>query len=193
MSSLAINPDYYSPKEYLSLERKSQQKNEYLNGKIVAMSGASRNHNLIAGNIYHELRLKLIENPCELFISDMRVKVSPTCLYTYPDLSVACDEIKFDDQQNNTLLNPQAIFEVLSSSTETYDRGNKFAHYRKLPSLKHYILVSQEKILIEHYIRQGKQWLLSEFDNINETIHFSSLDCSLSLKEIYHRVNLINS
>ncbi len=188
MSSLAVDP-FYSSEEYLKMERKSKNKNEYINGKILAMSGASRNHNLIAGNVFREISIQLKDKPCEVYISDMRVKVSFTGLYTYPDITAVCEEIRFDDEHNDTLINPSVIIEVLSPSTEAYDRGEKFTHYRRLDSLRHYILVSQNKLLIEHYVRQNQQWTLFESDKLNDIITISTINCQLSLQEIYSKVN----
>ena len=126
---------YYTPDEYLALERKAEYKSEYFGGEIFAMTGASRKHNLVAGNIFAALHLQLKKRPCEIYPSDMRVKVSPTGLYTYPDVAVVCGEPMFDDEQKDTLLNPTVLVEVLSKSTASYDRGEKFEHYRKIKSL----------------------------------------------------------
>ena len=126
----------YTPEQYLELERKAPYKNEFVNGHIYAMSGASRAHNLITGNTHREVSSQLRGRPCETYVSDMRVKVNTTGLYTYPDVVVVCGEIRFDDAQKDTLLNPTVLIEVLSPSTEAYDRGEKFAHYRRLASLQ---------------------------------------------------------
>src|SRR5436305_1067989 len=130
MSSLA--KQHYTADQYLALEREAEYKSEYINGEIYAMSGASREHNLIAVNLVRELSSQMRGRPCEVYGSDMRVKVAPTGMYTYPDVSVACNEPHFDDRQLDTLTNPTVIIEVLSPSTEAYDRGVKFLHYRKL-------------------------------------------------------------
>ena len=127
MSSAAIEPRY-TAEEYLALERKAEYKSEYVNGHIIAMSGASRQHNLIAGNIYREISIQLRGHPCESYINDMRVRVSETGLYTYPDVVAVCGDIRFADGQTDTLLDPTVIVEVLSS--EAYDRGDKFEHRR---------------------------------------------------------------
>src|SRR5437588_10225707 len=120
---------HLTPEEYLALERKAQVRSEYLDGDMVAMSGGSREHNLIVGNIVGELSLQLKGHPYEVYPSDMRVKVSATGLYTYPDIMIVYGEPHLEDQRRDTLLNPVVIFEVLSESTESYDRGAKFAHY----------------------------------------------------------------
>ncbi|HLC17134.1 MAG TPA: Uma2 family endonuclease [Thermodesulfovibrionia bacterium] len=152
----------YTPEEYLALERKAEYKSEFVNGRIFAMSGASRKHNLIAGNIFRELSLQFKNRPCEVYMSEMRVKVSPTGMYTYPDVVAVCGDISLEDIHNDTLINPTVIVEVLSESTEAYNRGEKFAHYRSLESLQEYILVAQDKVRVERFVRQGKLWVLYE-------------------------------
>src|SRR5580765_534258 len=136
MSTLA--KEYYTPEQYLALEREAEYKSEYINGQIYAMLGASREHIVIAVNLVSELRTQFRGRPCEVYNSDMRVKVNPTGMYTYPDVTATCGEPVFDDKQRNTLTNPNVIIEVLSPSTEVYDRGVKFAHYRRLRSLTDY-------------------------------------------------------
>ncbi|PYS48572.1 MAG: hypothetical protein DMF68_12705 [Acidobacteria bacterium] len=182
---------YYTPEEYLILERQAEYKSEYLNGEIFAMTGASRRHNLVAANVLASLHGQLRKRPCEVYSSDMRVKVSPAGLYTYPDVVVVCDEPLFDDKQKDTLLNPTVLFEVLSKSMASYDRGEKFAHYRKLDSLTEYLVIAQDKYHVEHYTRQsGNRWLLSETDDVQKTIHLSSIECDLALADIYDKVEV---
>jgi Uma2 family endonuclease len=192
MSSVAAQ-SRYSPEEYLALERKAEYKSEYLNGRIIAMSGASRWHNLIAGNLYRELSQQLRGRPCEAYTSDLRVKVSSTGLYTYPDITVACGDILFEDAEIDTLINPNVIVEVLSPSTEAYDRGEKFAHYRRLESLQEYVLVSQDRVRIEYYVRQGTQWVFSEASTLDETVRLGSIGCDLILRDIYEKVEFPES
>ena len=141
-----------TPEEYLARERRAETKSEYLRGEVFAMAGASRAHNLIASNAAGELRQQLRDRPCEVYPSDMRVKVSPSGLYTYPDVTVVCGEPQFEDAEVDTLLNPKVLVEVLSPSTADYDRGGKFTHYRRLPSLQEYVLISQDRPLVEHYV-----------------------------------------
>jgi Uma2 family endonuclease len=187
MSSAATQSDL-TPEEYLALERKATTKSEYINGQIYAMSGASREHNLITMNISNRLYIQFIDRACEVYASDMRVKVSPTGAYTYPDVVVVCDEPRFEDTSFDSLLNPTVLVEVLSPSTEAYDRGEKFAHYRQLGSLQEYVLVSQNCVRVEHYLRQGEQWLLTELSALDERLPLASIDCELSLREIYSKV-----
>ena len=170
------------------MERKATIKSEYINGQIYAMSGASREHNLITMNISNRLYIQFIERDCEVYTSDMRVKVSPTGAYTYPDVAVVCDAPRFEDTSFDSLLNPTVLVEVLSPSTEAYDRGEKFAHYRQLDSLQEYVLVSQNCVRVEHYLRQGEQWLLTELSALDDQLYLASIECELAWREIYAKV-----
>ena len=189
METLA-NESEYTPEQYLALERKAEYKSEYINGRIFAMAGASRQHNQITFNIAGELRLQLKGRACIAYSNDMRVKVPRTGLYSYPDIVATCNEPKFEDSFVDTLLNPTLIIEVLSDSTEAYDRGEKFAHYRRLSSLEEYILVAQYRICVEHYVRQGERWILAEISELEGIINLDSINCTLPLKEIYDKVEL---
>jgi Uma2 family endonuclease len=179
----------YTPQEYLAIERSSQQKNEYFNGEIFAMGGASERHNLIVGNIFAALHGQLRNKPCKVYSSDMRVKITQTGLYTYPDIVALCGEAQFDDEQLDTLVNPTVIIEVLSKSTEGYDRGEKFAHYRKITSLVEYVLISQDKNRIENYRRQpDNQWLMSEVSQPQESLELLSIQSTLLMADVYDKV-----
>jgi Uma2 family endonuclease len=181
----------FSIQEYLSLERSAAAKSEFFAGEIFAMTGASRGHNLVVANLVRELTLGLKGRPCETYPSDMRVMVNATGLYTYPDLTVVCGPPQFDDEHKDTLLNPTLIIEVLSTSTEAYDRGRKFAHYRKIKSLVEYLLVSQDKPHVDRYVRQpDNQWLLAEWDGLQSQVHLTSIDCRVEMAEIYDKVDL---
>jgi Uma2 family endonuclease len=178
----------------LVLERSCGQKHEYFAGEMFAMGGASERHNLIVTNLVRELSLQLKGRPCKTYANDMRVKVASTGLYTYPDVTVVCGEARFADEQRDTLLNPTVLIEVLSKSTEGYDRGEKSEHYRQLESLAEYLLVSQEKCHVEHYVRQpDHQWLLSESKSLQQTIRVPSIGCELALAEIYDKVASANA
>jgi Uma2 family endonuclease len=178
----------HSPVEYLALERGAEWKSEYINGVIVAMARATREHILITGNCAGELRALLKGRPCETYAADMRVKVSATGLYTYPDVVVACGELQFEDARQDTLLNPTLIIEVLSESTEAYDRGAKFGHYRRVESLQEYILVAQDRVSVERFVRQGDDWLLTVIEDIGGTVGLASIGCDVALREIYDRI-----
>lgn len=175
--------------EYLDQERRAENRSEFYRGQIYAMAGASRAHNLITVNLTRELSQRLKGRPCEVYSSDMKVKVKPSGLYTYPDVTVVCGEPRFDDAQNDILLNPKIIIEVLSPSTEAYDRGDKFEHYRRLASLNDYILVAQHRYRIEHFSRQADgRWLLVEVNDLQAELALDSIGCALPLAEIYERV-----
>lgn len=175
--------------EYLALERSSETRREFFRGQVFAMSGASRAHNIIALNIGTRFNLQLKDRDCEAYVSDMRVKVDTTGLYTYPDVVVVCDEPQFEDAEFDTLLNPLLIVEVLSKSTESYDRGKKFEHYRQLKSLTAYVLVSQDHPHIECFSRGTDGiWQLTEATGLDAAIHIPALDCRLTLAEVYAKV-----
>ncbi len=178
----------YTPEEYLALERQAEQKSEYLGGTIFAMAGASREHNLITGNLHREIGGQLKNRPCESYASDMRVLISQTGLYTYPDITVVCGEPLFLDEKQDTLLNPTVIVEVLSPSTAAYDRGKKFEHYRRLPSLREYILVARDEVLVERFLREGDDWHPASLRSIDDTLQLASINCNVPLREVYAKI-----
>jgi len=180
---------YISPEEYLRRERQAEYKSEYLNGEIFAMGGASEVHNLIAGNIFGELRQQLKERSCRVYISDMRVKVHSVGLYTYPDVVIVCGEPEFEDNEFDTLLNPTVLIEVLSKSTERYDRIAKTSYYRTIDSLAAHLLVAQDEIRLEQYSRQPDgQWLFSEYLTLDAVVDLASIECTLKLSDVYDRI-----
>lgn len=188
--SLQVQPRY-TPEEYLARERNAEYRSEYFAGEIFAMSGASEPHNMITTNLVRELSQQFKGRPCRVYASDMRVKVSATGLYTYPDVVALCGEPQFDDRQKDTLLNPTVLIEVLSPSTEAYDRGQKSIHYRRLASLEEYLFIAQDRAQVEHYQRQpGGQWLFSEVSALHETVALPSISCVLALVDIYDKVAL---
>jgi Uma2 family endonuclease len=178
-----------TPEEYLAAERKAETRSEYFAGEVFAMVGASKRHNLIAANIIRVLGNQLLERACNVYPSDMRVKVSATGKYTYPDVVVACEPELFDDAENDTLLNPVVIIEVLSASTEAYDRGKKFEQYQQIASLTEYILVAQEPYRIEQYVRQSdKEWRYSEYHDAGDVIKIGFIGCEIALNDAYIKV-----
>ena len=187
MSSAAVQ-SHLTPDEYLALERKTTIKSEYRDGSIRPMPSSNRAHNLVNGNICCELHLQLKERASEVYACDMRLKVIAAGLYTYPDVLVVCEEPRFEDDSFDILLNPTALFEVLSPSTEAYDRGAKFGYYRQLDTIQEYTLVSQDLMRVEHYLRHKEQWILTEFSNPDDVVHLASMDCELPLRDIYERV-----
>ena len=178
----------FTPQEYLALERKSETRNEYYNGEIFAMAGASREHNLTVANLLRDIGNQLEDRPCESYPSDMRVYIEATGLYTYPDVSVVCGEPRFQDREVDTLLNPTVIVEVLSPSTEAYDRGNKFRHYRRIGSLREFVLISQDRMMVERYTRQGNDWVLSDMTDPDQVLKLESIGCQIPLDRIYAKI-----
>ena len=179
----------YTPEEYLAIEREAEFKSEYFDGEMFAMTGASRKHNLIAGNTFASLHRSLRNQGCEVYMGDMRVKVSPTGLYTYPDIVIVCDTPQFEDSELDTLTNPLVIIEILSPSTESYDRGKKFENYRTIPSLTEYIMISQNRHYTEHFIRQSDNtWLFRETGDRAGVIQVASVECELTMEEMYAKV-----
>lgn len=175
-----------TPEEYLARERRADFKSEYYRGEMFAMAGASIAHTRIKDNMARKMGNQLEGGPCAVFTSDLRVKVSPTGLYTYPDVVVVCGDPQVEDQQNDTLLNPRVIVEVLSDSTEQYDRGKKFRHYREIESLQEYVLVAQDEPLFERYVRQADgSWTITTFADPKKTFEFSTIPVVLTFAEVY--------
>ena len=189
MSSIAART-YLTPEEYIAAERKATLKSEYLSGEIFAMPRVNNAHNLITMNVGTGLYNQLSERGYRVLMSNMRVGIGAGVSYFYPDVAVTCDKPRFEDDAFDTLTNPQVIVEVLSTSTESYDRGEKFARYRQLESLQEYILISQDQVQVEHYLRQGKQWILSEFSALDNVLPLVSIEAKLSLGQIYRFVEL---
>lgn len=187
MASLGAQT-HLTPEEYLAFERKATTKNEHLNRQIIAMFDASFTHNFITMNTANQLYNQLMNRECQVATSDLRVKVPQIEAYFYPDVVVFCSEPQPADNTFDTLLNPTVIVEVLSPSTEAYDIGEKFAHYRQIDSLQEYVLVSQDRASMPHYLRQGTQWILTEFCALEEALSFISIGCELPLHNIYRRV-----
>ena len=177
----------YSPEEYLAMERGAETRSEYIDGRIVALAGAQRPHVVIVANLALELGVRLVETPCEIYPTEMKVKVEASGRYVYPDLGVACDP-QFEDDRTDVLLNPLLIVEVLSDSTESYDRGEKFFHYRRIASLREYVLVSQKKCLVERYVREGDFWRFESLDDPDASLVLTSLDVEIPLRRIYVKV-----
>ena len=187
MSSLPV--PRFTPEQYLHLERQAGYRSEYLSGEIFAMAGASEAHNLIVTNVVGELRSQLRGRPCRTYPSDMKVEVGPSGLFTYPDVSVVCGQPLFHDERRDMVQNPTLVVEVLSPSTEAYDRGAKFAQYRRLDSLTDYLMISPSEYRAELFMRQpDNQWLLSEVMGEQQSIVILSIGCELLMAEVYDRV-----
>lgn len=180
-----------TPEEYLDIERNAECKSEYYNGEMFALAVASYVHNRITRNISKALGLQLKGTKCEEFQSDLKIKEKISGLFTYPDIVVICGEPEFYDEEKDVVVNPTVIMEVLSKSTETYDRGFKFELYRRINTLKDYFMVSQDKISIEYYSRNDDDsWILKEFKDLNQNIEMKSIGCILELKDVYYKVDL---
>ncbi|MHB0937449.1 MAG: Uma2 family endonuclease [Armatimonadota bacterium] len=188
----ALPEEYMSLEDYFKLDETSGNKHEYYQGAVYAMTGASENHNLIAMAVGRSLDSQLDGKSCRPYPSDFRLKIEAMKLYTYPDLSVICGETQFADGRNDTFVNPTVLIEVLSDSTEAYDRGKKAEFYRTIPSLQEYVLIAQDRSHVERYQRQGRQWLLTEYSALEEEVRFESIGCTLSLATIYKRVQFEN-
>jgi Uma2 family endonuclease len=175
--------------EYLAFERSSETKHEFLDGTIYAMAGASLSHNRICAHTIIRLGMQLQDGPCEVIPGDMRLKVEATGLYTYPDISVVCGDTQLVEGEFDTLLNPVLIVEVLSPSTESYDRGKKFHHYQQLESLQEYVLIAQDSPRIERFLRQDDgTWILTNVTGMDGSLQLASIQAVLKLADVYERV-----
>ena len=172
--------------EYLAIERKAEYKSEFFNGEMFVMAGASRAHNRIKDNVIGELYIRLKGGPCQTFSSDQRVMVDRTGLYTYPDIVILCGEGEYDPADQDTLLNPVAIIEVLSPSTEKYDRGAKFRSYQQIPSLQEYILVAQDEAVCDRYVRLADgSWALVSFVGMEASLALTTVAAQIPLVDVY--------
>ena len=190
-SNLAQVEKFYTDKDYLAFEREAVEKHEYINGKIRAMAGASEDHNVIASNLFGELFVQLKNTKCRAFASDMRVlaATSKKSDYFYPDVVVTCGKRKFDDKKKDVLLNPQVVIEVLSKSTKLKDRNEKFEAYTALESLTDYVLVEQDTMRIEHYVRIDEEnWKVRLLSKNSDELVFDSIGCRVALADIYNEV-----
>ena len=181
---------YLTPEQYLEIERKAEFKSEYYPGEMFPTSGAPRAHNLIAWNAGSSLHRQLSGRPFEAYPGGMRVRVTAAGLYAYPDLVIVCAKPQFADGAFDTLLNPTVIIEVVSESTEAYDRGQKFAHYRSLESLSEYLLISSERISADLFARKPDgNWRLDCRSRLEDSIELKPVGCHLLLADLYERVD----
>jgi Uma2 family endonuclease len=179
---------HFTPEQYLELERQAEYKSEYFAGEIFAMAGASPEHSLITANVTAAIGPQLRDGPCAPYSSDLKVRATEE-LYTYPDLTVVCGEPEYAGREREVLLNPTLIVEVLSPTTEAWDRGGKFEQYRQRESLQEYVLVSQARPLIERFARQKNgQWVLTEAKGMDAVLALPSIGCELALAEVYRKV-----
>jgi Uma2 family endonuclease len=176
----------YTFAQYLALEAKSETKHEFVNGEIYAMAGGTIEHSRLSANVIGELRSALAGRPCVVLTSDARVRVLETGLGTYPDATVVCGRIERDPEDANTVVNPVVIVEVLSDSTESFDKNEKLAHYRQIASLRDYLLVSQHERRIEHYRRnKDRTWTLQDARE-EDSVRLESIGCTISVAAVYH-------
>lgn len=187
---MTVQPKPYLTEEaYLAFEASSPIKHEYVRGTIYAMTGGTEAHNLLASNTLSALLVQVRRRPCKVYNSDQRVNVTATGLYAYPDVTVVCGQALFSDKPRKTLINPTVIIEVLSPSTERYDRGMKFKQYRMIPTLQDYLLIAQDEYHIEHYTRQEHgEWLLREAIGPAAHLTLHSIECVLTLEDVYDKV-----
>ncbi|QPH39484.1 Uma2 family endonuclease [Pedobacter endophyticus] len=187
--AVAYNKRRFTIEEYLEKEKASDEKHEYFEGEIFAMSGASTQHNWIFSNTFGALCQKLKHRNCYPFGSDMRMHIPKNTLFTYPDISIYCNEIEHLQTDEDTSLNPTVIIEILSPSTRDYDRGKKFKLYRDIPSLKEYILIDSESVAIEaFYLNENQNWELIEYQQLTDSLNFVSMGFTVDISDIYNNV-----
>ncbi len=187
-SNLATAEKLYTPEEYLAFEREAEEKHEFIDGEIVLMAGASREHNLIGTNVTVALGFRLRGKDCEIYANDMRVRMRKN-RYGYPDVVAVCGKPEFDDEEFDVLLNPTIAVEILSKSTRFRDKTEKLVTYQKMESLRECLLIEQIEPRIEHYIKQtSRQWLLKIYEDLDEIIILESIDCQLPVAEIYAQI-----
>lgn len=188
--TLAQETRYYSPEEYLELEVNSEIRHEYINGLIIPMTGGTPNHNQLAGNFYAMLNFALKRQPYQVFVTDQRLWIPSRKIHTYPDIMVVKTPLEYQEGRTDTLVNPVMIAEVLSKSTKGYDRDEKFAAYRTIPTLQEYILIDQYTMHIEQYFKtDNNHWIFSEFTDGNINLNLASISCQMTLSDIYDKVD----
>jgi len=192
--AIAYNKQKFTVEEYLQMERASEQKHEYFNGEIFAVSGAGRKHNVIFRNLYGELAYRLRGKPCQPYGSDLRIHIPENTLYTYPDISIICRDIVTDDKDDDTVIQPSLLIEILSPSTKDYDRGTKFKLYRDIPTLKEYVLIDSEAVNVEIFrINDIGHWQLEEFKTADEVLNLTAIDFQITLSKIYEGTKLFKT
>jgi Uma2 family endonuclease len=178
----------YTVGEYLAFERSSAEKHEYIDGQIIAMAGASRRHNLIGVNVSSEIRFQLKGKPCETYANDMRLRMRKGH-YGYPDVIVVCGDPQFEDEEFDILLNPTVVVEILSKSTRFRDKTEKLETYQKIESVTDCLLIEQDQLRVEHYIKQTRnQWLLKIYENPADVVNLEAVGCRLALSDIYAQI-----
>lgn len=182
-------PDFFTAEEYLEFERNADVRHELINGEVYEMAGAVKRHNQISTNIIRLLGNQLLERDCNFYANDMRIKIADAGNYTYPDIVAVCGEEIYEDATEDTLLNPMLIVEILSKSTEAYDRGGKFESYQTIESFHEYVLITQEPFRVEQFVRKDRNvWTYFEFRHAEDVVRLSSIDCEFVLSDIYHKI-----
>jgi Uma2 family endonuclease len=179
-----------TPEEYLAIERAAEFRSEYYDGEMFAMAGTSERHSMITGALYASLRGQMRGKHCRAYSSEMRVRVGNGRLYTYPDISAVCGERKFADNEFDVLLNPNFIAEVLSPSTEAYDRGRKFEQYRTIESLSQYLLIAQDRVHLDLYTKSTDGWNLKSYDSLTDQVELQSIGCTVAIADLYEEIDL---
>ena len=183
---------YYTPEEYLELEINSEERHEYINGEIVLMTGGTPDHNTIALNLSSALNVALKRQPYKVFVTDQRLWIPKKRIHTYPDVMVMAQPIEYSEGRRDTLINPVAISEVLSKSTKNYDKDEKFAAYRTIPSFQEYVLIDQYTQHVEQYCRTDfKKWTFLEYDLKDDTLEFASVPFEIGLIDLYDKVDFV--
>ncbi|RLJ72708.1 Uma2 family endonuclease [Pedobacter alluvionis] len=186
---VAYQKRHYTVEEYLEMEKVSTEKHEYFQGEIFTMSGAGDNHNEIFSNVFIEIGNKLKGKPCRPYGSDKRMNIPENTLFTYPDISIYCNGLTHSDTDEDTSILPTAIIEILSPSTKNYDRGKKFMLYKDIPSLKEYIMIDSQSILVEaYYIDHEQNWVLNKHEELTDVLSFVSMGFDVALSDIYYYV-----
>ena len=187
MMSTARSIQKMAAAEYLEWERQQTERHEFYDGEVFSQAGGTRRHSLIGSNTLGEIRASLRSHECEAHGSDMRVHIEATGNYVYPDVSVVCPPI--EGEAADVISNPVLIAEVLSPSTEDFDRGTKFSHYRQIPTLVDYLVISQDKPRVEHHWRAEEGlWMLRDVEGLDESLHLTGIACELPLSELYAKV-----
>jgi len=180
---------HYTPEEYLEYEVNSEERHEYIDGEVICVAGGTPNHNQIAGNFYAALNFGLKRQSYRVFVADQRIWIPEKRIYTYPDVMVVQGELEFQESRKDTIINPLMVVEVLSKSTRSYDKDEKFSAYRTIPTFQEYLLIEQYTMKVEQYFKTGKNsWNFSEYYDVNETIFLNSVKFEITLEDIYDRV-----
>lgn len=185
-----VKKHQYTIDEYLEIDNQSQLKNEYIDGEILPMTGGTTNHNLIAGNLYIYLRVNMRGKKTAIFINDVRLWIARYQVYTYPDVMVMQNTAVYEGNNKTTVINPLLIVEVLSKSTKNYDQGDKFDFYRSIPDLQEYIMIDQYKYFVKQFTKNSQnQWVLTDYESIDDILQLSSINLSVPLQNIYEEVD----